>query len=155
MYTQETEQTVKCQNKSIDSWDFTCGSPLSPAACNFSFIRATFAAVALFFAPLRPLLLDPSFDSEQPPGTKENKIQVNRSKGTGTQEWRQLFNTDPMWTKEEWQKKLRTTLTNLQSSAPALWWLAFEAFGLPASHTCDYLDVGGYKDKTVSLLVLN
>lgn len=49
---------------SCDSEDFTCGSPLSPAACSFSFINATLAAVALFFAPLRPLLLDPSFDSE-------------------------------------------------------------------------------------------
>lgn len=42
---------------------FTCGRPLSPAACSFSFINATFAAVALFFAPLRPLLLVTFFDS--------------------------------------------------------------------------------------------
>lgn len=55
--------------------DFTCGSPLSPAACSFSFIRATFAAVAAFFAPLRPLLLDPSFDSEQKDTEKiENSV---------------------------------------------------------------------------------
>lgn len=38
---------------------FTCGSDLSPSACIFSFIRATFAAVPLVFAPFRPLLTAP------------------------------------------------------------------------------------------------
>lgn len=34
----------------------TCGRPLSPEACILSFISATFAAVAAFFAPFLPLL---------------------------------------------------------------------------------------------------
>ena len=34
----------------------TCGNDLSPAACIFNFISATFAAVSLFFAPFRRLL---------------------------------------------------------------------------------------------------
>lgn len=62
---------MKLWNKSKES--FTCGSPLSPAACSFSFIRATLAAVAALLAPLRPLLLDPSFDSEMDEGEPEKQ----------------------------------------------------------------------------------
>lgn len=40
----------------IFSQALTCGSPLSPAACSFSFMSATLAAVALFLAPFLPLL---------------------------------------------------------------------------------------------------
>lgn len=39
----------------------TWGKDLSPEACVFSFINATFAAVSLFFAPLRFLLFASSF----------------------------------------------------------------------------------------------
>lgn len=45
---------------------FTCGSDLSPTACIFIFIRATFAAVPLVFAPFRPLL-------PAPPGLESKK----------------------------------------------------------------------------------
>lgn len=58
---------------SLNQQNFTCGSPLSPEAWSFSFIRATLAAVALFLAPLRPLLFDTSFDSVM-------TSQVNRDK---------------------------------------------------------------------------
>lgn len=39
----------------------TWGKDLSPHACIFSFINATFAAVSLFLAPLRFLLFISSF----------------------------------------------------------------------------------------------
>ena len=41
------------------SAQLTCGRDFSPSACIFSFISATFAAVPLLFAPLRPLPADP------------------------------------------------------------------------------------------------
>lgn len=50
--------------------------------------------------------------------------------------------------------KILTTSTDLQSSAPALWWLPFEAFGPPASHTCDHLDDDGYEVKAFRLLII-
>lgn len=44
----------------------TCGKDWSPSACIFSFIKATFAAVALFFAPFRRLLaVCPVLESEK------------------------------------------------------------------------------------------
>lgn len=53
---------VTCINPGVN----TCGRPLSPVACSFSFIRATLAAVALFFAPFLPLLVSEFFfDSDK------------------------------------------------------------------------------------------
>lgn len=44
----------------------TCGNDLSPLACIFNFINATFAAVSLFFAPFRCLLaVSPLLESKK------------------------------------------------------------------------------------------
>lgn len=81
---------------SLNRQDFTCGNPLSPEACSFSFIRATLAAVALFLAPLRPLLFDPSFDSRvRSQARQQNKL--NSYKKFDTKE---ANNTDTVWAKE-------------------------------------------------------
>lgn len=58
---------------------FTCGSDLSPSACIFIFIRATFAAVPLVFAPFRPLLpAPPDLESKEAKACKYFLIAISR-----------------------------------------------------------------------------